>query len=400
MDLNELIIEDGETQVNGTEVTTTVEATADLNTTTEGVSETMTTPENEEAVILENEVAETEVAETNETETPENEVGETSEDDETEIEEEIVAPVITFADRATEMGLEVLEGGTYFYEDQFSKIAYKNIKTMEGSGIVDDTQISHLAIFTKGDEVDAEWKYQNFVSDSYKFLGNATLINQIKDSISEIGDTNIEERTFMSPNLTEIRHEIIISHANTIPEVGTICPMMHITNTYNGTGASKIVFGMNIAESNGDNDDVVSSFCTEKFGKIKQIHLSGSSTELSAAFGEFVAAFGANINDLVTENFNNQITETDMMKILDIIEAKAGKKRRELISNLLPETEVEEGQTEVVAWSMTSWQLFLALTRFTSVETNLNAKRILENISERVLIVPQQMIEALNVING
>jgi len=305
------------------------------------------------------------------------------------------APKLNFSDRAELMGLNILPGGTYHYVDQFSEVVYKNIKTLEGSGIVDDTELSHLAIYTKSIEEDSEWKFQNFISDAYKFLGNETLINQIKESITSIGNAALDERTFMTSNLMEIRHEIIIRHANAIPAVGTIYPMMNITNTYNGTGASRIVFGMNIAETGG----TISSFCTEKFGKIKQIHIAGASTELSSAFGEYVTIFGNNITNLIAENFTNNITESDMLKVLDIIETKLGKKRRELISNELI-IDAEESSATPVPWNMTSWQLFLALTRFTSVETNLNAKRILENVIERVLIVPAQMMESLKVING
>ena len=301
---------------------------------------------------------------------------------------------IMFGDRAEEMGLTTVAPGTFYYIDQFSEIMYKNVKPVDDVEDVVTPDIPHLAIFTKAIEEDAEWKYQNFISDAYKFLGNATLIDQIKDSIGAIGNAELEERHFSAPNFAEMRHEIVIRNANTIPAVGVVYPMMYITNSYNGTGASTIVFGMQIAES-----DAVSHFCTEKFGKIKQIHLTGSSTELEAAFGEYVTIFGNNITDMVNENFNNQITETDMMKVLDIIETKAGKKRRELISNELPVIE-ESADGVAIPWNMTSWQLFLTLTRFTSVETNLNAKRIMENIAERVLIVPEQMSDALKVING
>jgi len=322
-----------------------------------------------------------------------NDTGETETTD--EIEE--VAPKPDFGDRAVDMGLTVLAPGSYYYRDQFSEIIYKNLKTIGDSGIIDDEEISHLAIFTKGLEADADWKYQNFISDSYKFLGNATLIDQIKESITSVGTVELIERNFIAPNLTKIRHEIVINNPSVVPGVGTVSPMMNITNSYDGTGASTIVFGMHIAES----DVLSSAFCTEKFGKIKQIHLTGSSTELEAAFGEYVTIFGDNIVNMITENFNNQITESDMMKVLDIIETKAGKKRRELISNELPLTNPNaEVSVEAVPWNMTSWQLFLTLTRFTSVEENLNSKRIMENIAERVLVIPEQMIEALKVING
>jgi len=319
-----------------------------------------------------------------------NDAGDNEIDDETEEE----SSRLVFGDRAGNMGLTVLDSSSFYYIDQFSEIMYKNVKPVDDDD--DIPNIPHLAIFTKGLADDDEWNYQNFISDSYKFLGNATLINQIKESIDAIGNAELVERTFMTNDLTKIRHEIIIQNANVVPDVGTVYPMMNITNTYNGTGASRITFGMHIAESN----TLMSSFCTERFGKIKQIHLAGASTELSAAFGEYVTIFNDNIVNLIAENFTNQITEDDMLKVLDIIETKAGKKRRELISNDLPVTDETTESVEVTPWSMTSWQLFLTLTRFTSVETNLNSKKILESIAERVLVVPQQMIESLKVING
>jgi hypothetical protein len=366
--LNEIV----ETEVTESEVTGTVEADVEANGELDGFAD-----------ITEIE----EVLETPETE------------ENTETVVEMVAPVVkpSFGDRAPEMGLTVLADGSYHYIDQFSEIVYKNLKTLGDSGIIDDEQISHLAIFTKGLEEDSEWKYQNFISDSYKFLGNATLIDQIKESIVAVGNADLTERNFMAPNLTKVRHEIIINNPSVVPGVGTVSPMMNISNSYDGTGASLIVFGMNINES----DVLSSAFCTERFGKIKQIHLTGSSTELSAAFGEYVTIFGDNIVDMINENFTNQITEEDMMKVLDIVEAKAGKKRRELISNELPVTDPDaEAPATPTPWNMTSWQLFLTLTRFTSVEENLNSKKIMESIAERVLVVPARMIDALKVING
>ena len=357
--LNEIIEED-ESNVEAT-VDTTVEANGDLG----------------EFVDISDTGDDEEVVETT--------------DETTETPAETAAAVITFGDRAVNMGLSVLSGQSYYYSDAFSEIMYKNVKPVDETEV---PNIPHLAIFTKGIEEDADWNYQNFISDSYKFLGNATLIDQIKESIGSIGDADLVEKTFMSSDLCKIRHEIIIQNANVVPDIGTVYPMMNITNTYNGSGASTITFGMHIAES----DELMSSFCTEKFGKIKQIHLAGASTELSAAFGEYVTIFGNNIVDLITENFTNTLEYADMTKILDIIEAKAGKKRKELISGGLPVT--AEGEERPADWSLTSWQLFLALTRFTSVEDNLNSKKILEDIAERVLIVPAQMIESLKVING
>jgi len=301
----------------------------------------------------------------------------------------VVAPKLSFADRAEAMGLTVMLGGTYHYEDEFSAIAYKQVKTLIGSGIVDDTELTHLAIFTKGIAENDEWKYQNFISDSYQFLGNATLIDQIKASINEVGTVELQERTFVAPNNAEIRHEIIIGHGTEIPEVGSMLPMMHITNTYNGTGASSITFGMTIVES----PELSSSLSSEKFGKLKQIHLSGSSAELSAQIGEYVTIFNTNIQACVAENMAIPVTQVHMDKLLAKIQAKVGKKRHDVIkAELTP----EEGS----ALAMTQWELFLALTRFTSVEKNISSKKLLESVVEGVLVLPYEMSEALKTING
>jgi hypothetical protein len=80
-----------------------------------------------------------------------------------------------------------------------------------------------------------------------------------------------------------------------------------------------------------------------------------------------------------------------MMKVLDMIEKLSGKKRREAITAAI----VEDQGDGIENWSMNSWQLFHSITRFSTLENNLNAKRILEDIAERVLIVPAQMSEAV-----
>ena len=69
----------------------------------------------------------------------------------------------------------------------------------------------------------------------------------------------------------------------------------------------------------------------------------------------------------------------DMMKTLDLVERKVGKRRRDAISNELPDMSEEGG---ITSWSMTTWQLFLALTRFSSVEKNINAKKDIDFLKD------------------
>ena len=43
-----------------------------------------------------------------------------------------------------------------------------------------------------------------------------------------------------------------------------------------------------------------------------------------------------------------------------------------------------------------AWQVFLAIARYSSLEPNLNAKRLLENAAESVLVIPPRMYEVLD----
>jgi hypothetical protein len=72
---------------------------------------------------------------------------------------------------------------------------------------------------------------------------------------------------------------------------------------------------------------------------------------------------------------------------LDLVE-NVGKKRREEVSTFLSDL-TKNGQ------SISAWHMFLAIAKFSSVEENLNVKTLMENICERVLVLPVKMMEAL-----
>ena len=187
----------------------------------------------------------------------------------------------------------------------------------------------------------------------------------------------------MSYDLTRLRNEIIIQSSHTHAQAGDILPVMVVNNSYNGTRAASISFGLAM-EYNSDRTIFAFSL-----GKIRQVHIQNSQTEMRSHVTSYMNAFSENIGDLITNSFNNQVTEEEMLSVLDVIE-KYGKKRRDAISTLLEEIQPAE------AGPPSSWQIFLAIVRYSSLEPNLNIKRLLENAAESVLVIPQRMYEVLD----
>ncbi len=286
---------------------------------------------------------------------------------------------MSFEERFENMELTDMGNGCYHYSDSYGEIVYRKLKTNGGTGIADNEDVPYLALYTKNENMD-EFQYCGIVSDSYKFVGNDKINNQIRASINEIGKPILKEKCFVNSKLTNMYNEIIIEHALNIPERGTIYPQIIIKNSYDGTGSTNIAFGLHIQEN-----DIGFGF-REKIGNMNQIHISSSSTNLSTAVGGYITAFSENIIELIQSSFNNHLSEDEIMSTLNLIE-EIGKKRRESISTLL-----EDGTS--------MWQMFLAITRFSSLEKNLNAKIMLESVAERCLIVPAQMINMMETLQG
>ncbi len=298
-----------------------------------------------------------------------------------------------FSDRAEEMGLTSIGEGCFKYTDEFCEIAYRNVSTGGGAEIADNFQIPKLVIFTKGLGDEEEWKFVGFISDSYKFVGTGDMVNAIRQSLTEFGSPIINEETFFSSNHSQVRHEMVIQNATDVPNVGSIYPQIVLGNSYDGTKASNVTFGLFF----NDGVDNIRIGASKKLGYIRQIHLAGASTTMGAAVGEYINVFTNNIVEMITENFNNHITEDDMLKSLNLIQKLVGKKRRDSLKEILDSNRATQG---IESWSLTSWQLFNAIAKFSTIERNLSAKLLIESVAERVLVVPAQMATALAVING
>ena len=297
----------------------------------------------------------------------------------------------SFSERAVESGLTPnLAKGMYGYRDQYCEVLYRHITTFPSLPVnvqhpTDNHILPMLTVYTKGPD-DTDYKYCGYVSDSYQFSGNETLIASARESIRNVGMPVLVENNIMNGDYTVMRHEMIIESPVNVPQAGDFLPVIIINNGYNGNRAKCFSFGIATYEN--------SRYLTFSFklGQIRQVHLASADTNVHAFATTYVQAFSENITDLITNSFNNQLTLEDMFATLDLVE-KIGKNKREEVANLLkeinPQVEGEEPRMP------TSWQLFLAIVRYSSFEPNMNKKRLLESAAESVLIIPPRMMEVL-----
>ncbi len=298
-----------------------------------------------------------------------------------------------FSERAEQMGLDVTLAykGLFSYSDRYGEIVYRyltpeRIHEDPNPHDTDGREVSKLAIFTKGLDW-PDYVCAGIVSDMYKFIGNDVLNQRIRDSIASVGMPIMTENAIPSLLLTKLRNEIIIQSSQEITNVGDVLPVMIVNNSYDGTKAATVAFGI---ATSYRGDRVIFGF---SLGEMRQVHIESSTTSMSSAIASYMQVFSENILDMITQSFNTRLTEDEMLATLDVIEG-LGKKRRESISNLLQEMmpDVVEGQPMPLP---SAWQIFLAIVRYSSFEPNLNIKRLMENAAEAVLVIPVRMYEVL-----
>lgn len=282
-------------------------------------------------------------------------------------------------DDALEMNLIDSGDGTYNYSD---RICHVKIYDTVIKPTLEDIPV--LAVFTKSHEEGSSFKFIGVVSDEYKFEGNDIIINSVKETIAGANVAIFHEFIYTPINFSSMRNEIILTNSNNINTIGDVYPQICILNTYNGSGSKEIRFGFSIY--NGESRYSSMTFKT-KIGSLKQNHIRGARTYASS-ISSFVESFNNNIVEMFEQNYNNRLTEEDVLKTLDLIE-KIGKKKREAISSFIQEI------SESTNGYITSWNIFLAITKFSVEERNINIKSLLENVAERVLILPSEMISAL-----
>lgn len=296
---------------------------------------------------------------------------------------------MSFAERASEMGLTNQGGGCFYYGDRHGEVIYRELATKNGANMMDDTDVPYLALFTKeaGVNPELQWSYCGVLSDAYKFEGNEVINSAIRTAIESIGHPIFREETFVTPCRTQMHNVMIISHPSSHDLVGDIYPQITVTNSYNGTRAKGVAFGIHM------NEGGINFGFKTKLSEMRQVHHEGHGTTMGTPIGGYVTAFTQDISELIETNFALTVSEADMLKTLDLVE-KIGKRRRIEISEKLQQWTQDSNNP------LNNWQLFLALTAYSTRESNLNAKRLLEDVAERVLIVPERMINTVQALRG
>jgi hypothetical protein len=299
---------------------------------------------------------------------------------------------IPFKNRYEAMGLNgIMSKGFYRYVDQYAEVVYRQLITMNNNSNdindihkTDNKQIPLLAIFTKHPDNDENYTYCGVVSDAYQFIGYDILNTKIRESINKIGNANIIENSIMNYEKTYLRTEFIIQNSQqSISEVGDIYPVIISENSYNGIRAAILSFGLSTCVNS---KNIVFKF---NLGKIKQKHIVNSSSTMTSTIESYMNSFSNNILELIDHNFNHKLTEDEMFAMLEVIE-EFGKNRKNKISQILSDL-TNNNSNELPS----SWQMFLAITTYSSFETNLNIKRLLENTAESVLIIPPRIYNVL-----
>ncbi len=285
---------------------------------------------------------------------------------------------MSFLENAESMGLvPILDNSSFKHEDEYSKVMYRRLVCKDNG-----EEIPRIALFTSPSDKE-DYQYVTTLSNSYQFVANDSLIQSVKQSINEIGSPIFDEQFLMSPSLSMMILTITIKNEKSIDNVGTLYPCFRIRNSYDGSCAACVSFGISLEDSSSKT--LLNTMLTKIFGQTRQIHLTGSSTYLSSQLKTHVQVFNSRIEDLLQANLNRPVTEEHMMEVLHMIE-KCGKKRKDIISSdILPEQ----------GGPVSTWDVFHAILRYSTIENNLNIKVMLENIAQTVLYVPQKMFEVV-----
>ena len=277
-------------------------------------------------------------------------------------------------ERLQTMGLTPVPPHSFRYVDDFSQVEYRKTYTYVSEvepDQLDDSPV--LSIFTRLNDTKS-WEFVGMVSTSYRFVGNGTLINRIKQMVQS-SNTIFEEKHLMHQNYCGMQYSIVISNVTNDSRVGLIYPKVVIENSYNGSSCERIHFGIAMNDR---------SFQFNKFGILKQIHSQGSNTYAQGVIQNYIQVFGSSIGEFVTTNMEKQISTDTIMKTMDLLD-QVGKKRKLEISSAL--------NAQSNDMTFTAWDLFTVLAKFSAAERNINVQKFMNNIIERNIAIPSQMME-------
>lgn len=321
-----------------------------------------------------------------------------------------------FEEKASEMGLNCTHSnmGLYSYIDRFGEVVYRTLTTktvpthelscsLENLADIDESEeifshetdgfvAPHIAIFTKKPNW-RKFRYCRCISHIYKFLGHDVATERIKSSlrsISEGVEDNIlySEYPYLSSDMCVLRNYITIMNRDHPCASGNVHPTLIVGNSYDGSRAATVQFGLTIREF--DRDSEYSQYFNFGFslGQIRMVHSQYSSTTMTYTVNNYIQSFSQGIEQLIESNMGMTLNEDNIYAVLEGINKLTEKKRNALQEYL---DEVRNNGT------LTNWQFFIALVKYSCTQTNINLKRLLENVAESVLVLPQQMEEALSI---
>jgi hypothetical protein len=317
-----------------------------------------------------------------------------------------------FEENAAVMGLDCSRAnqGFYSYSDRFGEVVYRTLVTQSApthelsctlesladleeddsgdvvSHVTDGFTAPHIAIFTKKPDWD-NFRYCRCISHVYKFQGHDVVTERVKRSLrglSEGVDDSIlyDEETLMSPDMCVLRNYVTIMNREHPYAAGNVHPTLIVGNSYDGSRAATLQFGLSVRGEDGYR----SNFAFE-LGKMRMVHSQYSTTTMTYGISNYIEGFGLGIADLVESNMNTQLNEGNIFSVLEGID-KLSEKKREGLQEFLDEVRSEG--------TLTNWQFFLAIIRYSCLQQNLNLKKLLENVAESILVLPQQMIDMMN----
>jgi len=282
------------------------------------------------------------------------------------------------------MGLTHLGDECFRYDDSIGSVIYKHLQSK------DSVDVPIYGIFTKPPVEDIEFKYSGYVSELYQFEGNEVMNNKIRQSILEVGTPIFREYIHLNPIRTRMSNEILIQHSSNIPRVGDVYPQIVVKNTYDGSGAREFLFGFSVLE---ENTRLFGFGFKNKIAKVRQVHNIHSRTSFSSPISKYVELFSENILAIIDHNFNTPVTEEHLTTVFDMLET-IGKRRKIEVSGYLADMAKETGGTT------NAWNLFLAISFFSTIEKNVNIKSLLDDIAEKVLVIPIEIQSVLKELNG
>jgi hypothetical protein len=300
---------------------------------------------------------------------------------------------MSFTSNVEQMNFSVIHHptGLYVYKDKYSEVVYRTFLTQSampntGAHETDGFISPVLGIFSRILPSD-NFQYIGKISDYYYFIGNQDLANSVLEAIQQLNISIHSNNPYVS--LHNFREDFILTSPVSTNEIGDILPVIICQNSYDGSKAASLSYGIAFAHMN---QTYTFAF---KFGEMKMIHLVSKTTKIRDALNSYIVSFRENISEIIRESFNTRLTENQVLGTLEVLE-KLGKRKALEVQEILKSL-----MSEMPSQSLpSSWQMFMAIVKYSSNYPNLNIKRLLENIAETVLVIPQRMLDILQDIEG